>query len=341
MSKQPFLSIIIPVYNVEKYLPTCLDSILQQEFTDYEIILVDDGSADDSSVICDSYVQKHPHIHCIHQNNAGHTAARQAGFSASRGSYVAFADSDDWVASDMYTNMCQAAQNTNADIIHCDFIAAMPDRQKKCGIPFAPGLYDKKSLVETVYPKMIYSGTYFTFGAAPNLWNKLFKRELLTKALFQIPHDIIVGEDGLITYSCMLAAESIYFTDKAYYYYRSLGTSLCHNMNTARLNENHIMFETYHKLIDVNRYPMLKKQLHYFFAYQSLLTLVPIFQTLLQEKELSGRQIRQLFLSECRNSYIREAFAHVKIRDIKGSRNKIYAFCIRHKLYNLFSILPG
>ena len=70
MSNQPFLSIIIPVYNVEAYLPTCLDNILQQEFTDYEIILIDDGSSDDSGVICDSYVQKHGHIHCIHQRNA-------------------------------------------------------------------------------------------------------------------------------------------------------------------------------------------------------------------------------------------------------------------------------
>lgn len=340
MSKQPFLSIIIPVYNVENYLSTCLDSILQQEFTDYEIILVNDGSTDDSGVICDSYTQKYTHIHCIHQKNAGHTAARQAGFSASKGVYIAFADSDDWVAADMYTNMCQIAQKTNADIIHCDFIAVMPHQQKKCSIPFAPGLYDKKSLQETVYPQMIYSGTYFTFGAAPNLWNKLFRRNLLEKALFQIPHDIIVGEDGLITYSCMLAASSIYFTDKAYYYYRSLGTSLCHNMNTARLSENHTMFETYHKLIDLKSYPMLQKQLHYFFAYQSLLTMVPIFQTLLQEKELPDGQIRRLFLSECRNSYIKEAFAHVKIRDIKGTRNKIYAFCIRYRLYYLFSVLP-
>lgn len=339
MSNQPFLSIIIPVYNVEAYLPTCLDSILQQEFTDYEIILVDDGSKDDSGVICDSYAQKNAHIHCIHQNNAGHTAARQAGFRASKGIYIAFADSDDWVAPDMYTKLCQAAQSTDADIIHCDFIAAMPDKQKKCSIPFAPGLYDKPKLIETVYPKMIYSGTYFTFGAAPNLWNKLFKRDLLEKALFQVPHDIIVGEDGLITYSCMLAADSIYFTDEAYYYYRSLGTSLCHNMNTERLAENHIMFETYDKLIDIHRYPMLQKQLHYFFAYQSLLTLVPIFQTLLQKKEMPAAEIRRLFLSECRNSYIKEAFAHVKIGDIKGSRNKIYAFCIRHNWYRVFTLL--
>ncbi|MBR0323788.1 MAG: hypothetical protein IIX06_04770, partial [Bacteroidales bacterium] len=104
------------------------------------------------------------------------------------------------------------------------------------------------------------------------------KKEIATEVANMIdqgqdaPHlaAIIVGEDGLITYSCMLAADSIYFTDEAYYYYRSIGTSLCHNMNTKRLSENHIMFETYDKLIDLNSYPMLKKQLHYFFAYQSL-----------------------------------------------------------------------
>ena len=88
MSAAPFLSIIIPVYNTKSYLPACPDSILKQEWTDYEIILVDDGSLDGSSALCDEYAAGYEHIRCHHQPNSGHTAARQQGFSLSRGEYV-------------------------------------------------------------------------------------------------------------------------------------------------------------------------------------------------------------------------------------------------------------
>ncbi|MDD6810295.1 MAG: hypothetical protein PUD93_00255, partial [Lachnospiraceae bacterium] len=80
-----------------------------------------------------------------------------------------------------------------------------------------------------------------------------------------------------------------------------------------------------------------QKQLQYFFTYQSLLTLVPVFQTLLQEKTMPAGEIKKLFLEECQFPAIQDAFAHTKIGDIKGSRNKIYAFCIRHKLYGVFT----
>ena len=215
MSVNPFLSIVIPVYNAESYLPCCLDSILAQQFTDYEVILVDDGSTDRSPAICDAYAAGHSQIHCLHQANNGHTAARQTGVRASLGTYIAFVDSDDWVAPEMYDRMCTAARDTGADIVHCNYTSVMPHKEKICGIPFPSGFYDKKRLMETVYPNMIYFGTFFVFGIAPNLWNKLFRRSLLERCLFRIPHDIIVGEDGPVTYSCMLEADSVFFCDEA------------------------------------------------------------------------------------------------------------------------------
>lgn len=335
MSARPFLSIIIPVYNAEEYLPCCLGSILAQSFTDYEVILIDDGSTDHSAAICDEYAASHASFHCLHQSNSGHTAARQSGVRASHGQYIAFVDSDDWVSPEMYARMCTAAQDTLADIVHCNFTAVMPHKEKVCGIPFPAGLYHKAQLTETVYPNMIYFGTYFVFGVAPNLWNKLFRRDILEKYLFRLPHSIVVGEDGPITYACMLEASSIYFCDEAYYYYRSSAGSLCHQMDTKRLSENHTMFETYGQFIDQAAYPCVQKQLHYFFVYQSLLTFVPVFQTIRQE---SGN-FNQLFIAECDNPYIKKAFRVVPIRDITGLHNKLYAFCVRYRLPRLFRLL--
>lgn len=335
MSAKPFLSIIIPVYNAEKYLSCCLDSILAQSFTDYEVILVDDGSTDRSASICDEYTASHARFHCLHQSNGGHTAARQNGVLASHGQYIAFVDSDDWIAPEMYERMCAAAQDTLADIVHCNFTAVMPHKEKVCGIPFPAGFYNKAQLAETVYPNMIYFGTYFVFGVAPNLWNKLFRRDILEKYLFRLPHSIIVGEDGPITYACMLEASSIYFCEGAYYYYRSNADSLCHQIDTKRLSENHTMFETYGQFIDPAVYPSIQKQLHYFFVYQSLLTFVPVFQTIRQE---SGNFSR-LFMAECNNPYIKNAFRTVPIKDITGLHNKLYAFCVRCRLPWLFRLL--
>ncbi len=332
MSTEPFLSIIIPVFNAEKYLSCCLDSILSQTFTDYEVILVNDGSTDLSASICEEYAATHEQIHCLYQPNSGHTAARQNGVRASRGQYIAFVDSDDWVSCDMYSHMCTAARETLADIVHCNFTAVMPDKQKVCGIPFSPGFYDKTALMKTVYPNMIYFGTYFVFGIAPNLWNKLFRRSILEKYLFDIPHNIVVGEDGPITYACILEASSMYFCDEAYYYYRSAPDSLCHHMDHKRLSENHVMFRTYEQLIDQTAYPFMQKQLQYFFVYQSLLTFVPVFRMMLQESS----DFRQIFLSECNDPYIKQAFKTVSLWDITGLHNKLFAFCIRFKLFRLF-----
>lgn len=335
MSATPFLSIIIPVYNAGDYLSCCLDSILAQQFTDYEVLLVDDGSTDHSPAVCDAYAAAHPQIRCLHQPNGGHTAARQNGVRASRGQYIAFVDSDDWIAPEMYGRMCAAARDTGADIVHCNYTAVMPHKEKICGIPFPPGFYDKKKLMETVYPNMIYFGTFFVFGIAPNLWNKLFRRSLLEGCLFRIPHDIVVGEDGPVTYACMLQARSVFFCEEAYYYYRSNAGSLCHQMDIGRMAENHSLFETYGQLIDPAAFPAIQRQLHYFFVYQSLLTLVPIFRTI----RAQSSDFRRLFLAECENPSIKRAFHKVPLREIAGTHNKLYAFCIRHRLPSLFKLL--
>lgn len=336
MSKIPFLSIIIPVYNTKSYLSICLESILKQTWIDYEIILVDDGSSDGSASLCDEYASLYDHIHCYHQTNSGHTAARQQGFRLSRGEYVTFVDSDDWVASDMYTRMCQAAKDTHADILHCNYTAAMPDKEIKCSSPFSAGFYNKKRLSSEVYPYMIYSGTFFVYGIAPSMCNKIFRRTLLEKHLLRVPHNVVVGEDGLASYSCMLEASSIYFFDEAFYYYRSNAESVTHlTMDSKRLSENHTMFDTYRRIIDTAQYPYMDKQFDYFFAYQTLLTFVPVFKQMLKNRS----DFRQTFYGECRNSHIHKAFASIKIGDITGIHNKLYAFCIRYKLYFLFKLL--
>ena len=104
------VSIIVPVYNAEKYLCECVDSILSQTLTDLEVILVDDGSADSSPVICDGYAERDKRVKAIHQKNSGAAAARNHGMNIAQGEYIAFVDSDDWIDADMYKRMVDTAE---------------------------------------------------------------------------------------------------------------------------------------------------------------------------------------------------------------------------------------
>lgn len=332
----PLLSIIVPVYNAEKYLCRCLDSILAQSFSDCEVILIDDGSTDSSGAICDQYAKKHSLFKCIHKPNGGSASARKCGYESTRGQYVAFIDSDDWIAPDMYEKMCQAARKTQADIILCNYTAVMHDKTEVCSVPFAPGFYDRHRLETEVYPYMLYTGTYYKYGISPNLWNKIFRRDLLKKHLFHVPDDMVVGEDTLTTYSCLLEASSACIMDEALYFYRSNADSLSHKpVPVKRLQENHKLFTTFHDVIDTTAYPHMEKQMNYYFVYQSLLTYTLVFKNMTD----MSQSYKEYFLEECRFPLIKNAFARIPIRDISGMHNRLYAFCIRYRLYSLFKLL--
>ena len=125
------LSVIVPVYNVEKYLRRCVESILAQTEHDLEIILVDDGSTDTSGEICDEYAKKYGRIKTIHKENGGLTSAWIAGAKASVGDYLGFVDSDDWIDMDMYKRMYKKAKSHNADMVLCGLVKEFENEKRK------------------------------------------------------------------------------------------------------------------------------------------------------------------------------------------------------------------
>ena len=131
--KAPLLSIIVPVYKVENYLQKCIDSILAQTFTDFELILVEDGSPDGCPALCDAAAAKDARIRVLHQKNGGLSAARNAGLDVARGEWIGFVDSDDYIAPEMYETLYKAVQSTGADLALCDYAAV-----DEAGIPCLP-----------------------------------------------------------------------------------------------------------------------------------------------------------------------------------------------------------
>lgn len=327
----PYLSVIVPIYNVESYLAQCLDSILAQTFTDFELLLIDDGSTDNSPAICERYAAQDKRIRLFHQENGGHTAARQTGLRKALGSYVAFVDSDDWIAPSMYQKMCDAAKNADADMVCCNYTAVTPEKKIERRDFCKPGSYSKQQLEEQIYPQMLFSGSFFHYGISPSLCNKLFRRTLLEKHFYNVPLSIKLGEDALVSYICLLDSDTVFFLEECFYSYRSNSSSITHHVDSKRLSENHMLFDTFDRIMP---HPCMERQLLYYYAYQSLLILPSVFRA---EQE-SGNPFRDDFLAECSYPPIRRAFRAVRLKDITGFHNKAYAFCIRHGLYRLFRL---
>ena len=173
------ISIIIPVYNVEKYLQECLDSILNQTFGDYEIICVDDGSTDSSNNILEEYKKKDPRFIVVHQDNQGAAAARNKGIELAKGEYIQFLDSDDYFEPDMLEKLYSAAIKNNADMVVCSARKVDENRNIiESGNPLWPINIDKVSFDTVISPKDCRDNIFSLFCVVP--WNKLYKKSLIT-----------------------------------------------------------------------------------------------------------------------------------------------------------------
>ena len=223
----PLLSVIVPVYNTKKYLRECIDSILAQTYNNYELILVDDGSDDGSSEICDEYAMKNEQVTVIHKENCGLLHTRKVGLSVSNGEYISYIDSDDFIAPDMYEYMMGKITEYNVDIAVCNMSTANSGEILPMSSYKKHGYYDKKRLAEEIYPYMLFSNDPQKTGLIPSLCNKIIRKKVLEKVLLRADNSISYGEDALCSYPCLLDSDSVFIAeDKFFYFYRKVSTSL-------------------------------------------------------------------------------------------------------------------
>ena len=217
------VSIIVPIYNVDKYLTKCVRSIIDQSYKNLEIILVDDGAKDNSSQICDDFAKIDNRVKVIHKENAGLVAARKTGLISSTGDYILHIDGDDWVLPNYVEKMMDVVKKYNVDIVCCGSISVFPDCEKRVMLKPRCGMFDKVQLKKEIYPFLIEdtSAAYF----APSAWAKLFKKELLLKYEMQVDDGIVMGEDGAFTKPSVFGANSIYILDDYLYCYNQLNVT--------------------------------------------------------------------------------------------------------------------
>jgi len=174
------LSVIIPVYNVERYLRQCLESVIHQTYQNLEIILVDDGSTDASAEICDEYAALDDRISVIHQFNSGLLQARYKGLLAASAEYVTFVDSDDWIQTDMYEFLMSEMLENEADLVTSNPIRyTSEDKQlyDDDGI-IQPLVYDRSDIETKIIPVMLWCEKINVWALDPALWSKIFKKNI-------------------------------------------------------------------------------------------------------------------------------------------------------------------
>ena len=207
MKNNPKISIVMPVYRVQDYVLECLESIAAQTYKNIEVIVIDDGSPDDSGAICDDFAKKDTRFHVIHQKNGGLSAARNRGLKEATGKYIAFVDSDDSVAPEYIEKLYQSIHDNDSEVAACGFNQTHIDRQAMSGDEATAVLLTKQLDEDLV------------------AWNKLYLRSLFIDNKIEYPVGEI-HEDNLTTYKLYAAAKRVSFVPEALYNYRLRSDSI-------------------------------------------------------------------------------------------------------------------
>ena len=233
MNTTPKISVIVPVYNTEMYLHRCIDSILSQTFTDFELLLIDDGSKDSSGAICDEYAAKDNRVRVFHKENSGVSLARNLGLDNAIGEWIVFVDADDWLELTMLEKMYHAVVEHNADCVYCDFNMVFENKKVKYkSVSYSD---DKTKFIKR------YIATEWTC-----LWNLLAKKDLYNKYSLCFPNHICYCEDFWLSVRLFYYANKVAYVDKPLYNYNRMNeTSLLHKLDSkTEQEERRVYWET-------------------------------------------------------------------------------------------------
>lgn len=263
------ISVIVPFYKAEKYLHRCMDSILAQTFTDFEVLLIDDGSPDGSGRICDEYAAKDCRVRVFHKKNGGVSSARQFGVDHAEGEYTIHVDPDDWVEPDMLEKLYAKAEAENADMVVCDFYINTLDKQ----------LYSKQQPSALDHETVLREMFQHLHGSC---WNKLIKRACYDKYAVRFPLNLNFCEDLFVNVALLKENISVAYLGEAFYHYN---VGLNPNSLTKHININiyKILDEKFKEILSVDIY---ENVVTLFFFYRKAVFLI-------KDESVSTMEFRQ------------------------------------------------
>ena len=259
----PEVSIIVPVYNAEKTIKRCVESVLNQEFQDWELILMDDGSRDKSGRICDEFAGHDRRIKVVHKENSGVSDTRNQAISLATGTYLQFMDSDDWLTSDATNLFIRNAKEYDCDMVIADFYRVVGDRVSHKG-----DIDEELPMTREAFAEhMMDNPSDFYYGV---LWNKLFKREIIEKFNLRMDTNISWCEDFMFNLDYLLHCEKIFALHvPIYYYVKTKGSLASQGMSLVKtIRMKKMVFEVYHdffkEVLDEADYEKKRLQVYHF-----------------------------------------------------------------------------
>lgn len=272
------ISVIVPIYRVEKYLDRCIQSIINQTYRNLEIILIDDGSDDACGTICDKYARQDKRIKVIHKANEGLDRARKSGMEIATGKYIGYVDSDDWIEENMFQVMHDLAEKNKVAVVECGIIDSWEEKEEKRYPYLKEGCYKGDDFISCVEPILVYNGNFFEYGVTPNLINKLFLRDVVEK--FQM----IQGDlneclnDNLVTHPAVAEGKSIYVSHQCLVHYR---VNLNGLKRSQRKNIEMMYMQFYNefrnRLQGMSKNADVERQIMYYCLYYGLYKIPYIF----------------------------------------------------------------
>lgn len=232
----PDVSIVVPVYNLEKWIGRCLDSIAQQTFSNFEVLLIDDGSTDNSGAICDEYAKRDSRFHAYHKENGGLASANQYGLDRATGKYIINVDPDDWVEEEMLASLYSKAEENNADMVICDFYMDYPQKQ----------IY-KTQRPDSLEPGYIID-SLFSGKLHGSHWNKLIRTSCIWEGQVSFVEGANYCEDLLFNVNVLTHIKKVSYLHAAFYHYVQYASSLSYtNPSNSKWLKN---YEIYQKEAD-------------------------------------------------------------------------------------------
>lgn len=250
MNNKPLVSIIIPVYNVEQYLEQCMETVLGQSYTNLDIVLVDDGSKDKSSWMCDEYAMQYSRVQVLHKDNGGLISAWTAGVGRALGNYLVFVDSDDWIDKNMIEELVEHATGSSAEIVCSNYIIEKTEKQQSIKVKqsMEPGTYERDALERELFPVILGMEERRIHCSR---CMKLISKELILKNMQYVNTEVTMGEDLNIMFSAMIDAKRIVVLDEGFFYhYRFVDASMVHKYNPKLHEKICILGKALQKIID-------------------------------------------------------------------------------------------
>ncbi|HJF40547.1 glycosyltransferase family 2 protein [Thomasclavelia spiroformis] len=302
----PLFSIAVPVYKAEKYLEKCINSILNQTFKDYEIILVDDGSPDQSGKICEEYSQKYSFIKTIHKKNGGLVSARKAGAKVMCGDYAICIDSDDWIESNYLEEFYKIINKYHPDVICSGLKRVSNNGCKEIPIFQREGYYSRKQIEKEIFPILIQGENGITF--MPNIAGKCIKRELYTNSQLKVDDRIKISEDKSVTVPCIYKSSKIYIMKFCGYNYWKNSESMTDRKQVFPWSGPKLVARHLQNQIDTNIFDF-QKQIDRFIVHSLFNVVVSQFN----KSENSKSVVREIKKYLC-DSYYRKAILNGKFK---------------------------